>query len=263
MRTVQRVGAGLLALTLAGGIAACGDDDDDEGTTDTTDASAPAEGDNAAFCDAVIEFNATVFQLDISDETPEEDIISQGEQIAPIFQTIADEAPDELAATAEELNGYIQDLTEGDAEGFNSEATFEQYTELVGGAIEECGFETTDVTGIDYAYEGVPETIAAGTVAFEFTNAAESEDHMMGIIKKADGVDLTWDELLALPEEESESMVEFKGEAFAPAGQSSSTLAELDPGEYAMICFIPVGSPEVEDGPPHFTQGMLQEFTVE
>ena len=30
-----------------------------------------------------------------------------------------------------------------------------------------------------------------------------------------------------------------------------------------MICFIPVGSPEVEDGPPHFTQGMIQEFTVE
>ena len=44
---------------------------------------------------------------------------------------------------------------------------------------------------------------------------------MMGIIKKADGVELSFDELLELPEEESESMVEFKGEAFAPGGESS------------------------------------------
>ena len=33
------------------------------------------------------------------------------------------------------------------------------------------------------------------------------------------------------------------------------------PGEYAMVCFIPVGG--AEDGPPHFTQGMVQEFIVE
>ena len=30
-----------------------------------------------------------------------------------------------------------------------------------------------------------------------------------------------------------------------------------------MVCFIPVGSPAVEDGPPHFAEGMIQEFTVE
>jgi hypothetical protein len=46
LRTLQRVGAGLLALTLAGGIAACGDDDDDAAdatTTSETDTTEPAE----------------------------------------------------------------------------------------------------------------------------------------------------------------------------------------------------------------------------
>jgi hypothetical protein len=260
MRTLQRVGAGLFALTLFMGLAACGDDDEPEATNDNGE---EAAGDNAAFCDAVVEFNAAVFQVDISEDSTEEDIKAQGEDLAPIFQTIADEAPDDLAASAEELNASVQALTEGDAEAFNAEATFEQYTELVGGAVDACEFETVDVTGIDYAYQGVPETIEAGTVAFAFTNAAESEDHMMGIVKKKDDVDLTWDELLALPDEEAEASTEFKGEAFAPAGESGNALAELDPGEYAMICFIPVGSPEVEDGPPHFTEGMIQEFTVE
>jgi hypothetical protein len=268
MRTLQRVGAGLCALTLFVGLAACGDDDDaDEGTEATDDGGSDggeqAAGDNAAFCDAVVEFNATVFQVDISEETPEADIISQGEQIAPIFQTIADEAPDSLSASADELNETVQALTEGDAEAFNSDATFEQYTELVSGAVEECGYDTVDVTGIDYAYQGVPETIPAGTTAFAFTNAAESEDHMMAIIKKNDGETRSWDELLELPEDEAENATEFKGEAFAPAGETSSSLAELDAGEYALLCFIGVGSPDVEDGPPHFTQGMIAEFTVE
>jgi hypothetical protein len=266
MRTLQRVGAGLFALTLFTGLAACGDDDD---ATEPTDGSEVGTDDQAAggaseeFCDAVLEANSAVFQVDIHEESTEADIKEQGEQIAPVFQTVADEAPEELSATADEVNESVQALTEGDAEAFNSDALFESYTELTGGAIEACGLETVDVTGVDFAYEGVPETIEAGTVAFAFENAAEKEDHMMGIIKKADGVDLTWQELLELPEEESESQVEFKGEAFAPAGESSTALAELDPGEYAMICFIPVGSPETEDGPPHFTQGMLQEFTVE
>ena len=263
MRTLQRVGAGLFALTLFVGLAACGDDDDDaDDGAEATDEGDQAAGDNA-FCDAVVEFNSAVFQVDISEDSSKEDIKAQGADIAPLFQTITDEAPEELADDANELNATIQALTEGDAEAFNSDATFEQYTAFVDGAIGECDFDTTDVTAVDYSYEGVPETIEAGTVAFTFTNEAESEDHMMAIIKKKDGVDLTFEELLDLPEDEAESSTEFKGEAFAPAGESSSTLAELDAGEYAMICFIGVGSPEVEDGPPHFTQGMMQEFTVE
>ena len=260
MRTVQRVGAGLLALTLAGGIAACGDDDDDEGTTDTTEASAPAEGDTAAFCDAVVEFNEAVFQVDISEDSTEEDIKSVGEDLAPLFDTIASNAPDDLASDADALNATVQALLEGDGEGFNSESTFEQYTGLVSGAVDACDYEPIEVTGVDYAYEGVPDTLDAGTVAFRFVNAAEEEDHMMGIVRKKDGVSLTWTELLELPEDEGESMTEFLGDAFAPAGGESSALATLTPGSYALICFIPVGSGE--DGPPHFTEGMIHEFTV-
>jgi hypothetical protein len=54
----------------------------------------------------------------------------------------------------------------------------------------------------------------------------------------------------------------FVGAGFAPAGAPSGTvLAELEGGEYAMLCFVPVGG--AEDGEPHFLHGMKQEFTVE
>ncbi len=260
MRTLQRAGAGLLALTLATGIAACGSDDDKEATGDAAGTTTVAEGDNAAFCDAVLEFNEAVFQVDISEDTTKDEIVAQGEEIAPLFATVAEEAPDELAAAAAELNTTVQALTEGDAEAFNADATFEQYLALVDGAIDACTFETIDVTGVDYAYEGMPATVDAGTVAFKFTNASEAEDHMMGIVRKKDGVTLTFKELLDLPEDEGEDMTEFLGEAYGGPGEESSALATLTPGSYALICFISVGGED--EGPPHFSQGMLQEFTV-
>jgi hypothetical protein len=258
---MKRATAAGAAVALVLGLAACGDDDD-EATTTTADAGAETEADPAAFCDALVEFNGLVLQSEIEDDSSEEDIKAAGEQLAPPFQTLVDNAPDSVKDLAEDLNdSSIQPLLDGDAEGFNSDETFEQYTEMLGGGVQECGFETVDVTGIDYGYEGVPATIPAGTVAFSFTNASEGEEHEMLVIKKVEGVTQTFEEIANLPEEETEGMVEFKGAAFAPPGGESGALAELDPGSYAMICFVPTGG--AEDGAPHFTQGMLTEFTVE
>ncbi len=257
MHTMHRVGAGLIGLTMF--VAACGSDDSTPKASGTTSA---AKGDNAAFCDALLKFNGAVFQIDISEDTPKDEIIAQGKKIAPLFATVAKEAPKELAASAAELDKTVQALTKGDAAAFNDDATFGKYTKLVDGAIDSCGLETVDVTGVDYAYQGVPKTIKAGTTAFKFTNASEGgEFHMMAIIKKKAGVDLSWDELLALPESEGQDKTEFKGTAEAEPGKSSKALAEIDAGSYAMVCFISVGGKD--DGPPHFTQGMVQEFTVE
>src|SRR5687768_1448096 len=146
MRTLQRVGAGLLALTLAGGITACGDDDD-EGTTDTTEAGAPAEGDTAAFCGAVVEFNTAVSDVELEESSSEEDVKALGEQLAPVFDTVATNAPEDLADTADEINTVVQALLEGDASAFSADETFATYSEFLGGAVEACDFGTVDVTG--------------------------------------------------------------------------------------------------------------------
>lgn len=261
MRTLQRVGAGLLALTLVSGIAACGDDDDEATDATEADAGDAAGGDLAAFCDTLVEFNAAALETEVDDTSSEEDIKAAGEELAPKMETIADNAPEDLAATADELNGYIQPLLEGDAEQFNDDATFETYMGFVQEAIGACEFDTVEVTAVDYAFEGVPDSLSAGTAAFAFSNESESEEHEMIIVRKADGVDLSFDEILNLSEEESEDKVEFKGAAFAGPGSGGSALVELTAGDYAMVCFIPVGG--AEDGPPHFTQGMVKEFSVE
>lgn len=138
--------------------------------------------------------------------------------------------------------------------------------------VEECGYETVSVTARDYAYEGAPDELDAGMVAIEFGNDG-SEFHEIAILKKNDGVTESFEELLALPEDEAMAKVTMLGIEFAEPGGSGTTYADLSAGDYAFICFIPVGatpenlpaleSGEFEGGPPHFTQGMIAEFTVE
>ena len=93
MRTLPRVGAGLLALTLAGGITACGDDDDDVGATDTTEAGTPVEGDDAAFCEALIGFNSAAFEIELDETSAPEDVKAAGETLAPLSTALVDNAP--------------------------------------------------------------------------------------------------------------------------------------------------------------------------
>lgn len=264
MRTLHRIGAGLLAVTVAGGLAACSDDADDSADTTTTQAPDDVEdtaGDEA-FCGAVVEFNGAVLEVELDETSSEADVIAAGEGLAPTFQTIADNAPADLAAPVEELNAAVQGLTTGDAEAFNANSTFATYSTFLSGAVEACAFETLAVTTIDYAFEGLPETIEAGTVAFEVTNTSEAEEHELVIFRKADGEALSFEEILNLGEEEAGDKIVFTGAGFAPlGGPPGSVLATLEPGSYAAVCFLPVGG--AEDAPPHFVQGMLQEFTVE
>jgi hypothetical protein len=49
------------------------------------------------------------------------------------------------------------------------------------------------------------------------------------------------------------------GRSFAEPGREGAKVkAQLEPGRYALVCFLPVAG----SGPPHFTRGMLREFTV-
>ena len=60
-------------------------------------------------------------------------------------------------------------------------------------------------------------------------------------------------------------MIEFVERAFATPGTSSvGSLTLTEPGRYAVVCFVPVGSVgETEGtGAPHAMQGMVHEITV-
>jgi hypothetical protein len=100
---------------------------------------------------------------------------------------------------------------------------------------------TVTVTGVDYAFEGVPTSVPAGT-SFGFTNEG-AELHELVLVRKNEGVTESFEEILALPEEEGFAKVTVLGGVVAGPGESArAPVAVSDVGEYLMICFIPQGT---------------------
>lgn len=162
-----------------------------------------------------------------------------------------------------------------------TEAT-EVPTETTGGVAPG---ETVALDAVDYGYVNVPKSVASGT-EFSLTNTSSEEAHEAVILKIVDGEERSLDELLELPEEESDSLVEFQGVLVALPGESAvspesgeGTITVTDPGRYGIVCFVPQGAdpeamaeamssgaeepPDMGDGTPHAFLGMTAEFTVE
>lgn len=224
-----------------------------------------------AWCDDYAEVN-TLIAMGPDEKDPEAWV----NEAMSGLESIQTDTPKELdAATgriADSLTGPLQTL---DEEAF-IEATgsqgFIDDTALVDAfLVDECGLGSVEVTAIDYAYDADLDGIEAGLTAFSFSNEG-AEMHEMVLMRINDDTTETVEELLELPEQESLSKVTEAGFAFQFPGESTTFYADLDPGRYAFFCFLPVGatpdnlealeSGEV-DGPPHFTQGMIREFTVE
>lgn len=140
--------------------------------------------------------------------------------------------------------------------------------------------ETIVVTAVDYSFEGLPETVPAGT-KFSLANEG-NEPHEFVALLIPDDETRPVEELVQLPEEELDVIFGTAEPAtviLAATGQTDVPGAVLgdgtltEPGRYAIVCFLPVGSddsilesdgpPPAGDAPPHAMQGMIAELTVE
>lgn len=115
---------------------------------------------------------------------------------------------------------------------------------------------SVEITGVDYSFEA-PESIAGGLTRIEFTNGSEMEDHQAQLLKLNDGVTLE-DLTAAESEEEIFALVTAKGGPGTAAGQTNENVLDLEPGQYAIVCFIPSPS----DGIPHVQKGMIAPLEV-
>lgn len=275
-RRRRRIGVVTTVLALTLGLAACGDDGDDEATTTPTTAAGsdtteePTEegtGDLVAFCDAVIEVDATFAAGGPEGPDPT--------QLQSAFDEAQSTAPPDIAADVEQIIALTQEAFANpeQMEGPPPPEIEELDTNIDEYVVANCDFNEVEVTGTEYNFEGLSEPIEAGQTTFNFTNEG-GEEHELIVIRINDDVTESLEELAQLPEEEVFSKVEVKGFAMAPPGETDPAFTDLEPGRYGALCFFSVGStPEAlaaaeESGqeieaPPHFTQGMLAEFTVE
>ena len=135
--------------------------------------------------------------------------------------------------------------------------------------VDSCDFGAVDISAKEYAFSDLPTDAAAGPTVIGFTNAG-NEFHELILVKLADGEERPLEELLALPDEEVDGLITDTAFAFAPPDTATTVTADLDPGRYVSICFVPVGitPAALESGAPlddtdgHFMHGMVDEFRV-
>lgn len=254
MGTRRRLGmlaaVGLIALGACGG--------DDDSSTDTTTAAPPttaapdttAAATGTAYCQA---------HLAIEAASTSEEPSALGAAVAAATAVVPDEIAADLEAAA--ANAPTEP-------GPPDPAFTEPYGHLVDWVREHCGFAAAAVLAKDYSFGGLPGELPAGPTIVDLSNEG-TEFHEIAVMHKADGVTDSWDDLLALPEEEVGAKAAFVGVAIAAPGESASTVLDLTAGDYIAICFIPTGTtPEVlaagppPEAEPHFAHGMRQEFTV-
>lgn len=258
-----RMFAALTCLSLVA--VACGDDDDEAATADETTTTA-AEGEGAGadgeYCQLAAEMDAqeappTIEQLEALRDVKPEEIATEIDVVVDAFvaadgdfgKAFSDPAVEENLGPIEEYEAEVCGIGDGE-DGDGEDGEDEPETEPIEGA------QVIPVTGVDFAFEGIPAEIPAGPTSFEFTNEGESA-HEMAVFKLGEGVVL--DELLAAEEEPSESEAQEVGFTFAPPGEGGVYLnaEDLTAGTYAVVCFIPG-----PDGEPHYDLGMKTTFTV-
>lgn len=225
-------------------------------------ANAPAE-----FCEGYV---ATEGVLNTGPEDEENPEPWQEEAVAGL-EGLKESAPEAIAGPvaviADGLVGPIQDFDEEAYFGFTESDEFRTANAAVDQFVAaECGFPTSEITAREYEFLGDLDGIEAGTVGLQFENGG-TEVHEMVLFRVNDDVTEPFAELMEMEEEELEGMVTFIAAAFGPPGTTDTVFTELEAGRYGMVCFLPVGATTLEeaetlDAPPHFTQGMLREFTV-
>jgi hypothetical protein len=258
-RQWYRLVAGGCVLATATTFAACGGDDDDDSTA--SDATTAGSGDLSAACGAYTEVNDAVNAL-FENETPEDVKATYSEAgVDDILDRLAENAPNEIADEIDEGVTAVRSVGES-----GDPSALEEFDPTLIDAFffENCDFEQVDVTAKDYEFDGFPGELAAGTASFKFTNDG-ADAHEMVIVRRNEGTTETVEELLALPEEESEKKVTFVTATGAEPGDTAYVTGELETGEYIAICFVPQGTTSQEEegtGPPHAMLGMTKEFTV-
>ncbi len=259
------------SLVLAATMVGCGSDDDSGDAAASATSTSAAEADPAEFCETAVDTEAAVISgppIDFETATPEEiqaALEEYGTQLEPQLADLEETAPEEVRDHVTTLTGVVREsLASGDDTAFEQPEFIEADNGIDEYMLAECGYEQLEATGVNYEYEGLPETLPAGTVAVTFTNEGD-ELHEIGVARINDDVTLPVEQVLAMPEEQVFSMITFTGAAFAAPGESDTTFLRMEPGRYGAACFIPQGSTHETEGtgPPHFTLGMFAEFTVE
>jgi hypothetical protein len=264
---LPRLGAAVLAASCSlAVVAACGSSDNSNSSGDKLAASCKA---NTAINDGFDKFFTNTPALQ-SDKPPPKSAVPQiqanyDRYIAGPIAQIQKDPPEEIAGDIKTGVAGVKKIRDGDTSAFNNPSFNKATTRIDAFYFNKCSGPKSTVKGIDYAFDGLNPTFSPGQTQFKLQNTGK-EVHEMQILKLKPGVKQSFAQVLKLPQNKAQALVDqVAGADAVPAGQSSYASANLTPGQYIAICFIPQGTTSLQKpgkGKPHFLLGMQKQFTV-
>ncbi len=225
-------------------LAACG------GGEEAPEEAGREEPDLAAFCEGAIEAEAAFVEGPEMDEqgNPTEEALEQfRNRIEPLVDQFDENKPEEIESEVDTVVREVREALEsGDTSSLETREFFEAETVLDEYVYDNCEFDAKqEFTAVNYAFQGIPQTLSAGRTAFRMDNRG-TELHEAVIFRINDNVQQNVQEIFSLPEEQAEQNVEFRNATLANPGTPAFVTADLTPGRYAVVCFIPVGVTSLE-----------------
>jgi hypothetical protein len=253
-----------LSIALAAGLTACGGDDDES----AADVTAACEAHASVLAGFNTLFNTVPEPPEDGPPPPEFKGQLQSaydaDIAAPVAQLVST-APDEIKDEVDEIALKVKQFRDdADPSAIDGDA-FERLTGTVDGYLHEnCPGPKADVVAVNYGYQGLPATLPAGTVRIKLENTSD-EAHEIVILNRKPGVTETYDQILALPQDQTDSKVDFIDATSTDPDGTGYIVANLPAGDLVFLCSFGKGTTdddEPKEAEPHFTLGMKQEVKV-
>jgi hypothetical protein len=217
-----------------------------------------------AFCDAALKVDKAFSA--VGDRGPTK---KQAQDLDKALSGAESTAPPEIAADVQSIAGIIRSAAQSNQDPSENPTFTQNLAAIDQYRYNSCGYQQLQANGIEYEFQGLPKTVAAGKVAIQFTdNGAEIHELEVLRIKGKDSAK----KLTGLSESQLGKKAEDVGSTFAMQGQTSYAFADMSkPGRYAVLCHLPVGStsPQAAEeagkkhAKSHAQEGMYATITVE
>ena len=242
----------LVALATVGSLFAAG--------TAVVGAQTQPTPDVTAFCDAGLKVDRAINAASQSNRPTQKQL----QAVTSALDQAQTAAPGDIAPDVQSIAAIIQNAIQNN-QNATQNPTFEQnLTAISQYRYNNCGYNQVQVTGTEYAFQGLPKTLPAGKTAIQFTDTG-AELHMLAVfrVKTTDSV-----KNLLQQGRKAAKKIQTVGEAdVTTLGGTAYVFADLKPGRYGAVCFFPVGATDPSklnnpNGTPHWKKGMYQEFKV-
>jgi hypothetical protein len=187
-----------------------------------------------------------------------------GRATEPLVSALERNAPEPIKAQVDAVARYVRQAVSTKDDSPLGGIGFDVAKASIDGfMLAQCGYPVLRVTVSEHQFAGIPDTVGAGTVAIVLENTGQ-EPHEFDLDVIDDAASQSFRDILALPEAEGDALYTSFRILSTDPGETRTMFVTLEPHRYGVACSEAQGSTADAEGtgPPHYTAGEVDEFTV-